>query len=164
LEEQLKQCWEEFKKLDQLMDRRFGRQTPGLGDLKKSLEDIRSLTDRLLREKRAAEPNTSTASAENPDAGPAESGSPFANQGNLGPGSYAGPIASREEALRRLSEIALFFRKTEPHSPVSYLVQRAVHWGQMPLSRWLEDVIKDTAVLESLRETLGLKTDGETNS
>ena len=49
------------------------------------------------------------------------------------------------------------FRRTEPHSPVSYLVQRAITWGQMPLDAWLVDVIKDNNVLAGLRETLGLK-------
>ena len=57
-----------------------------------------------------------------------------------------------------LSQVAEFFRKTEPHSPVSYLVQRAVKWGQMPLDVWLQDVIKDGGVLDGLRETLGLNT------
>ena len=53
-----------------------------------------------------------------------------------------------------------FFRRTEPHSPVSYLVQRAVQWGHMPLENWLRDVIKDEAVLANLRDTLGLKEAG----
>ena len=59
--------------------------------------------------------------------------------------------------MRRLSEIAAFFQKTEPHSPVAYLVQRAVRWGNMPLDSWLRDVIKDESVLFNLRETLGLE-------
>src|SRR5262245_7640 len=38
----LSECWEEFQGLDKAMDQKFGRQTPGLGALKKSLEDLRS--------------------------------------------------------------------------------------------------------------------------
>lgn len=163
LDELLRLCRDEFNKLDDLMDRQYGRQTPGMGDLKKSLEEIHSLVDRLVKEKRAAEPDTAITPSGERGAAAGDTGIPFPGPDTPNPASYAGPIASREDALRRLNDIALFFRKTEPHSPVSYLVQRAVHWGQMPLSRWLEDVIKDTAVLESLRETLGLKTDGETN-
>jgi type VI secretion system protein ImpA len=60
-------------------------------------------------------------------------------------------------AQRQLAEVAAFFRRTEPHSPVSYLVQRAVQWGHMPLESWLRDVIKDETVLAQLRDTLGLK-------
>jgi type VI secretion system protein ImpA len=60
--------------------------------------------------------------------------------------------------LRQLEKIADFFRQTEPHSPISYAVQRAVKWGNMPLEMWLADVVKDTATLDSLREILGLNT------
>ena len=60
--------------------------------------------------------------------------------------------------LRRLNEIADFFHRTEPHSPISYIVQRAVKWGNMPLELWLQDVIKDETVLYSLRQTLGIST------
>ena len=59
-----------------------------------------------------------------------------------------------------MAEIAAFFQKTEPHSPVAYLVQRAVKWGNMPLEGWLRDVIHDENVLYSLRQTLGLDTEG----
>ena len=63
----------------------------------------------------------------------------------------------RADALRRLQSIAAYFQRTEPQSPVSYLVQRAVRWGEMPLDQWLNDVISDKAVLAHIRETLGLK-------
>ena len=74
-------------------------------------------------------------------------------------GSADGAIAGRADALRRLADIAAFFQKTEPHSPVSYLVRRAVKWGNMGLETWLQEVIKDQTVLVQLRETLGV-TDG----
>jgi type VI secretion system protein ImpA len=63
----------------------------------------------------------------------------------------------RPDALRRLAGVAEFFRRTEPHSPVSYLVQRAILWGEMPLESWLQDVINNEDVLGRVRETLGLK-------
>ena len=69
----------------------------------------------------------------------------------------AGYRCTAAEALARLAEVAEYFRQTEPHSPVSYLVQRAIAWGQMPLDTWLADVIKDTSVLEGIRETLGIR-------
>src|SRR5215211_6930535 len=41
----LNESWEEFKTLDAVMDEKFQRQTPGLGDLKKSLDMIRSFVE-----------------------------------------------------------------------------------------------------------------------
>jgi predicted component of type VI protein secretion system len=71
----------------------------------------------------------------------------------------------RADALCRLAAVAEFFRRTEPHSPVAYLVQRAVRWGEMPLEEWLREVIHDESVLGQLRETLGLKdADGDMSS
>jgi type VI secretion system protein ImpA len=146
----LNQCWEEFEGLDRVMDEKFDRQTPGLGTLKKSLDDVRTFVEKLLKEKRLIEPDPVDASpvedeTQNSGAEPAAA-------------SSNGPIHTRQEALRRLAEVAVFFRRTEPHSPVSYLVQRAINWGQMPLETWLEDVIKNDGVLDHLRETLGLST------
>jgi type VI secretion system protein ImpA len=66
-------------------------------------------------------------------------------------------LQSRADALRQLAAVADYFRRTEPHSPVSYLIQRAVRWGEMPLEAWLQNVIHDESVLDQLRETLGLK-------
>ncbi len=155
----LNECWDEFHALDRVIDEKFGRQTPGLGALKKGLDEVRTLVEKLVKEKRIAEPDPVTADGEEA-AATAESTD---GQGAV-VRAIGGPVGTRADALRRLAEVADFFQKTEPHSPVSYLVQRAIKWGQMPLEMWLQDVIKDTTVLSHLRETLGLGTssDGST--
>lgn len=69
---------------------------------------------------------------------------------------------TRTEALQQLREVAAFFRQTEPHSPVAYLAEKAVKWGDMPLHQWLQEVIKDTGAMGHLNELLGLPgTDAE---
>jgi type VI secretion system protein ImpA len=147
----LDECWSEHQLLDRAMDERFGRQTPGLGDLKKTLDAIRSLIGNIVKEKRVSEPYShelTEAAAE----GTNGNGNVAANGA-----SPTGSIRARVDALTRLGEVADYFRINEPHSPVAYLVQRAIKWGQMPLELWLEDVIKDGGVLGQLRDTLGLK-------
>ncbi|HZE91509.1 MAG TPA: type VI secretion system protein TssA [Rhizobacter sp.] len=67
-----------------------------------------------------------------------------------------GPLRSREQALAQLREVAAFFRATEPHSPVAYLADKAVHWGDMPLHLWLRSVVKDAGSLAHLEELLGV--------
>ena len=39
------------------MDEKFGRQTPGLGRLKKSLDQVRELVEKIVKEKRIEEPD-----------------------------------------------------------------------------------------------------------
>lgn len=152
----LGECWAEFQALDRVVDEKFGRQTPGLGELKKSLDTVRSFVEKIVKEKRILEPDPAgEAEATAADA----TGEQGGGGDSVGGGSRAtsGPVRSRQEALRRLREVADFFRQTEPHSPVSYLVQRAAKWGDMPLEMWLTEVIKDNNVLSNLRETLGIE-------
>ena len=68
-----------------------------------------------------------------------------------------GILRSREDALRRLDEVAEFFRKTEPHSPIAHLVARAARWGRMPLEEVLAEVIPDQAALAKIWDTLGVR-------
>ena len=74
-----------------------------------------------------------------------------------GPAARVGPIASRQQALQLLAQVAVFFRQTEPHSPISYLVQRAVRWGNMPLEELLKEVVKHSDALDRIWDTLGIK-------
>jgi len=64
---------------------------------------------------------------------------------------------TRDEAFTQLAGIAQFFKQTEPQSPVPYLIERAIKWGNMPLEGWLNDVIKDSNVVDSIRDVLGTK-------
>jgi type VI secretion system protein ImpA len=146
-------CWAEFEALDQVMDEKFGRETPGLSALKKSLDAVRTQVEALVTEKRALDPDPEVVTEET------GGGATTVNQPatDAGPAFSSGLIGTRQEALKRLAEVAAYFHKTEPHSPVAYLVQRAIKWGQMPLEVWLQEVIKDSSVMDHLRETLGLK-------
>jgi type VI secretion system protein ImpA len=73
----------------------------------------------------------------------------------------AGPIRSRAQALELLRHVAIFFRNTEPHSPVAYLADKAAYWGDMPLHAWLRSVVKDNGTLSHIEELLGVKTEPE---
>jgi type VI secretion system protein ImpA len=147
----LNECWDEYQALDKVMDEKFGKLTPGLGTLKKTLDAVRTQVEKLVKEKRILEPDPIL---DGSVAGTAEGDGEIAGTG--------GVLRGRAEALRQLAEVAQYFQRTEPHSPVAYLVQRAIKWGHMPLEVWLEDVIKDGATLGQLKETLGIGTDTDT--
>jgi type VI secretion system protein ImpA len=154
----IEECWTEFNELNRVIEEKFERnQMPGLSNLKKALEDIHAQVKTLLEEKRLEEPDEGAPAAESEL--PENGGGLVGNVQVSAVAVSAGTIQNRRDALKRLSELADFFQKTEPHSPVSYLVARAVKWGNMPLESWLQDVIKDETVLYNLRQTLGLNTD-----
>lgn len=62
----------------------------------------------------------------------------------------------RDQALAQLRQVADFFRRTEPHSPVAYLAEKAARWGEQPLHAWLRSVIKDEVSLARLEDLLGI--------
>lgn len=68
-------------------------------------------------------------------------------------------VAGREQAFTQLKEIAEFFRTTEPHSPVSYLLEKAVKWGNMPLHELMSELIPDDSSLKHYGMLTGVKTD-----
>jgi type VI secretion system protein ImpA len=158
--EQVSHSREAFAQLAKTVDKRFGKDAPSLAKISGELSNCWNLTLRIATDKGviSAAPTTETPAAGQPMASPAIT----ETTPSLSPQvpivvTPAGLPQNREEALRRLNEIALFFRQTEPHSPVSYLIERATKWAKMPLEQWLRDVIKDEGILQNLRETLGIK-------
>ena len=157
LSEDLAESLEQYDALSRVVDDKFGREAPSLLNIKTALEDCRTLVEGIVRKKRELEPDAAPARVpRRAEASGSQDSGPTAVEF---PASENVPFMpqDRQDALRRLSAVADFFRRTEPHSPVSYLVQRAVQWGEMPLEAWLKDVINDGAVLARVRETLGLK-------
>jgi len=155
----VEECWTEFNNLNSVIEEKYDRnQMPGLSAFRKALDSVHTQVKKLLEEKRIEEPDES-------DLAEGAEGSVDGEGAVGGARGTAGAIQNRRDALRRLGEIADFFQKTEPHSPISYIVQRAVKWGNMPLDIWLQDVIKDDTVLYNLRQTLGFNTsEGDNNS
>lgn len=156
--EDLNQSWEECQQLDRVVDEKFGREAPSLLGIKKAIEDCRTLVEGRVKKKRELEPKPAPPESERKkeDTRPPEPGRRADSYPSLS-GDVPLEPQDRPDALRRLAAVAVYFRRTEPHSPVSYLVQRAVRWGEMPLEEWLQDVIGDEGVLARVRETLGLK-------
>lgn len=71
-----------------------------------------------------------------------------------------GPITSRAEAYQRLREAADYLLRTEPHSPVPYLVRRAISWGNMSLAELLEELLHSHSDLPTVETLLGIRRPG----
>jgi type VI secretion system ImpA family protein len=69
----------------------------------------------------------------------------------------SGGVSSRSEAYQRLAEAADYLLRTEPHSPVPYLVRRAVSWGNLSLAELLQELLQKNADLPTLYTLLGIK-------
>jgi type VI secretion system protein ImpA len=80
-----------------------------------------------------------------------------ATGGAAAPAAPAGRLASRDDALRVLGEIADFFRRTEPHSPIAYTLDEAVRRGRLTWPELLQEVVADMNMRNSILTMLGIR-------
>jgi type VI secretion system protein VasJ len=57
-------------------------------------------------------------------------------------GGAQGPATTRAAAIQRLSEAADYFKRYEPHSPVGYLVGRAMQWSEKSFEDIFAELLK----------------------
>jgi type VI secretion system protein ImpA len=137
-------CRDALRAFATLADESYGRDAPAFGSVREELEGIGRLARRLAAERGEAvraevDPTEGeeTMSADDPvvesvattsDGGDAPAGDPAP--------AAAPPVSitTRAEAYRALDQAAELLLRVEPHSPVPYLVKRAVHWGSLSLS------------------------------
>ncbi|MGE4481431.1 type VI secretion system protein TssA [Acidocella sp.] len=67
-------------------------------------------------------------------------------------------LASREDALATLAEIAEYFRRTEPQSPLAYTIEEAIRRGRLTWPELIAELVQDDQVRNSILNSLGLKT------
>lgn len=147
-------CLESLAQLEASVDARLGVDGPGFSSAREALKSVIVTIHRFAAE---AGVGVSGASAsESSGAADGQSGT-----ADVRPAAFSGAIQTRAQALSQLRLVAEFFRRTEPHSPVAYLADKAASWGDVPLHTWLRSVIKDGASLAHLEDLLGLQQPNE---
>jgi type VI secretion system protein ImpA len=151
--EQAQAARDAFSRFSAMSDSKLGREAPSLAAIDDGLKKIQTIYARLAVAKGMAGAVTDDVGTEaDAAASPVMAASSGGTSLNLGTAN----LASKDAALRALSDIAGYFRRTEPHSPVAYLLERAVSWANMPLEQWLAEVVRDDGTLSSIRERVGL--------
>lgn len=143
-----------------VIDSKLGHDSPSFAKAREALGGAAHEVQRLAREAGAL-----SADAMDPATLPVADASARPTTAGCEPAasSAGGPLQTREQALAQLREVASFFRMTEPHSPVAYLADKAVRWGEMPLHVWLRAVVKDAGALAHLEEALGIDPSRDAN-
>jgi type VI secretion system protein ImpA len=145
-------CAGALERIEHSVDERLGVDGPSFSAAKSGLQSLVLFAKPMVKAG-AAPPETRQAPAAAAAAGEARTGA-----GTAAPAinPAAGPPQARTQALAQLREVAEFFRRTEPHSPVAYLAEKAAHWGEQPLHVWLRSVVKDDASFAHIEEMLGV--------
>ncbi|VXA91951.1 type VI secretion system protein TssA [Massilia sp. 9I] len=142
-------CLAALAELERVVDDRLGADGPSFGAGRAALRDFADM----------AAPSTPQGAVAAQPVGAAPS-MPVVVASSAAVRVIDGPLQSREQALAQLRSVAEFFRRTEPHSPVAYLAEKAARWGEQPLHAWLRSVIKDDASLARLEDLLGIEGEG----
>ena len=143
----LEECLTEVDGLSNQLDAKMAEAAPSLGEVRKALQDCQGLAQEILNRKGPA-----PGAAE--DEAPAEE----AANGEAPAKTSAAPrrANTREEIYARLAELSAQLVSMEPHSPVAYLIQRAVKLGQLPLPQLMKVLIRNQDVLSELNRDLDL--------
>jgi type VI secretion system protein ImpA len=129
-------CADEFDKLTMALDDKCGDSAPPSSNIRNALASVREQVEQFVRSRGGVTSGDSTAVG-------GATGHSVSSNGH-------GPIGSREDAFRSLMQVADFFRRTEPQSPIPYMLDQAVRWGKMPLAELLKEMLSES-VPDSLR-------------
>jgi type VI secretion system protein ImpA len=149
----LSECSDEFEKLCAGLEEKCGQDASGYSlappssNIRNALQACREAIEHL------AGPAPAAGGAETSEASAAASAGAAA--------ASVGQIRNREDAFRALLQVAEFFKRTEPHSPVSYALEQAVRWGRMSLPDLLSELVSDGGAREQIFRLIGIRSEQE---
>lgn len=147
-------CLEALRKLERVVDARLGNDSPAFSTAREAVEAMLRVMPASAGAAPAAVPAASAGSVVAADSAMV----PVVPAIPAGP---PGAISTRAQAIEQLRAVAQFFRRSEPHSPVSYFADKAADAADQDLHTWLRSVVKDSGSLAHIEELLGVQPPGQ---
>ena len=158
----IEECLENYKAMNSVLREHCSHDAPPSSNITNLIEEILR-TVRFFSKDKVAAAMASQQQAEevgstDGDAGTTDSSSTVtmvaANQ------TISGPIANREDALKRLQEVADYFRRYEPHTPIAPGIERLIDWGRMTVAELMMELLPDDQSKGIFSQLTGVKLDG----
>lgn len=151
LDASLDSAIQSYKQLGTRLDELCGAyDAPPTSQIISTLEDTLGVVRHIASHKLPSGDQTDTGEdgeqAQDEQITPGTSGAPVVKE--------APQVMTRERAFAQLQDLSAFFRDSEPHSPISYMLDKTVRYGRMPLPELLNELIPD----HSAREFFGIVT------
>jgi type VI secretion system protein ImpA len=131
------------------LDAAAGPASPPTRRIRETLEQI----ERIV--KRYAPPEAGAADSTEPEA--EQIATETADSAAAGGGTRQRRLATREDALATLTEIANWFRKNEPQSPLAYTIDDAIRRGRMSWPDLIAELVDDETARRNILVALGIK-------
>jgi type VI secretion system protein ImpA len=144
---------EAWRRLGDALDARAGPDAPATSAVREMLDKITEIGGRFAGGEAPAPAAAGLASeAAGSNAAPARAGPAL---------SSPGAVATRDDALHALLDIAEYFRRTEPLSPLAYTLQETVRRARMNWPQLLEEIVHDPATRSAILTSLGIRPPSE---
>ncbi len=120
---------ESVQSLETLSDEKFGREAPSFTNLRTALEELQDFVKQYHKPPEEVAEETAEATADevaDESTAGTSSGATAAKKK-----SVTAEPADRDDAIQRLAVVAQFLRHESPMNPVSYLLLRAMRWGEL---------------------------------
>ncbi len=151
----LEEALEAFDALCTVLDEKAGHDAPSASNIRNTLRGVLDTVKFVSRDLVAvADPEEAAEGEEGAAVAGNGAGAPAAAGGGV---QVAAQIASREDAFKQLLKVADFFRKTEPHSPISYTLDDLVRRGRLSLPELLAELIQDQSTREDFLARAGIQ-------
>lgn len=139
----------------QALDRLAALANERLGDDAPTFRGLRELFDKLAALRAGGAPGAAAPAA---PAAAAPGGEPAGGAGAI---VVPGALRTRHDAVMALQQVSRFLRANEPHSPVSFLVERCVRWLNMSFEEVMQDLVESSDTMSLVRKTLGIHAPAE---
>ena len=148
----LKTANEELDALDRVLDKVMGRNAPALSGIREAVGQCLVLAEQILAQKGPA-PFVAPAAPAHDES--AELPAASENGAALVPSARRSP--TRADHYQQIAETAAALKQLEPHSPIPYLLERAVELGAMPFPELMKVLVRNPEVLNMMNRELGIR-------
>ncbi len=156
LHDDIQEAIDTYKKIGSSLDEHCGiNDAPPTSKIINILTDCLGTVNHIGKYKLPAEESTEN------EVGSSDGEESTASDSSDSAAQTSGPVKNREDAFKKLTEISEYFRKTEPHSPISYILKRAVKWGDMPLDDLMRELIPDSSARDVYGSLTGIPTNDD---
>jgi type VI secretion system protein ImpA len=145
-------CIRSFAALNAVLNERCGQQAPPSSNIRNVLQEVAAAIRSLGgRDDTVSEPSFEGNAGDTTDGAPAMSATETVRI--LTPEG----IATRDEAFELLMNVARYFRRTEPHSPISLAIETLVRRGRMDFSELLAELLPELQTRNAVLTAAGIK-------
>jgi type VI secretion system protein ImpA len=134
-----------WKEMERVFDEKAGEASPAANRVRDLLEFVAETCQRF------APPDATDGAAE------MTSATATAGDGAAVVAATPGSITGREQALRQLTEIAAWFRRNEPSSPIGFTLDEAVRRARLGWPELVAELVSDETARHSLLTSVGIK-------